>query len=107
MLAKIITAVIAVGSIYLYAMLISLFSKKIVDFKAKKLAENSIRSKAKELIENDIRVKKIYVYLRIMYLKNKHTPEVEILEQKLRTLVREKAIREEILHMVRAKVIMR
>ena len=107
MLAKVITAIIAIGSIYLYAALLSVLSKKIIDLKTKNPAEDSIRARAKNLIDNDLRVKKIYVYLRTMYLKNKTTPEVELYEQKLRAIVREKAVRQEILHMVRAKVIMK
>ena len=107
MLAKVITGIIAIGSIYLYAALLSILSKKIVDFMTKNPAEDSIRARAKNLIDNDLRVKKIYVYLRIMYLKNKTTPEVELYEQKLRAIVREKAVRQEILYMVRAKVIMK
>ena len=107
MLAKVITGIIAIGSIYLYAALLSILSKKIVDFKTKNPAEDSIRARAKNLIDNDLRVKKIYVYLRVMYLKNKTTPEVELYEQKLRAIVREKAVRQEILYMVRAKVIMK
>ena len=109
MLAKVVTAIIAIGSIYLYAALLSVLSKKIVDLKTKTKnpAEDSIRARAKNLIDNDLRVKKIYVYLRIMYLKNKTTPEVELYEQKLRAIVREKAVRQEILQMVRAKIIMK
>ena len=109
MLAKVVTAIIAIGSIYLYAALLSVLSKKIVDLKTKtkKPAEDSIRARAKNLIDNDLRVKKIYVYLRVMYLKNKTSPEVELYEQKLRAVVREKAVRQEILRMVRAKIIMK
>ena len=107
MLAKVITAIIAIGSIYLYAALLSVLSKKIIDLKTKNPTEDSIRARAKNLIDNDLRVKKIYVYLRTMYLKNKTTPEVELYEQKLRAIVREKAVRQEILHMIRAKVIMK
>ena len=111
MSVEIITCIIALAGIYLYGMLISLLIDIIGHKKStktpKKTTFDNIRLRANRVIESDPRVKKIYVTLRVMHLKNKKSNQIDLLEQQLRTLVREKAVRQEILHMVRAKVIMK
>lgn len=108
MSVQIITCIIALAGIYLYGMLISLFvdiiSHKRIDKATKNSSRDNIRRRANRLLESDPKVKKVYIALRVMHLKNKKSNQVDLLEQKLRTLVREKAVRQEILHMVRAKI---
>ena len=104
----IITCIIALAGIYLYGALISLFvdiiSRKKADKVTKNSSQDNVRRRANILLESDSRVKKIFIALRVMHLKNKKSRQIDLLEQKLRTLVREKAVRQEILHMVRAKI---
>ena len=105
---EIITCIIALAGIYLYGMLISLFidiiSHRRTGQDTKGTSQDNIRRRANRLLESDPRVKKIYVTLRVMHIKNKKSRQIDLLEQKLRTLIREKAVRQEILHMVRAKI---
>ena len=105
---EIITCIIALAGIYLYGMLISLFidiiSHRRTGQVTKGTSQDNIRRRANRLLESDPRVKKIYVTLRVMHIKNKKSRQIDLLEQKLRTLIREKAVRQEILHMVRAKI---
>ncbi len=105
---EIITCIIALAGIYLYGMLISLFvdivSHRRTGQATKGTSQDNIRRRANRLLESDPRVKKIYVTLRVMHIKNKKSRQIDLLEQKLRTLIREKAVRQEILHMVRAKI---
>ena len=107
MSVQILTFIIAIAGIYLYGTLISIFvdaiSRKRYSVKEVQ-TEDRVRQRALEVIESNPKVKKIYVALRVMHLKNKDSRQSELLEQKLRTLVREKAVRQEIIHMVRAKI---
>lgn len=71
--------------------------------KLKKHSEEVLVQKAKDLIKSDISVRKIYIAIRIQHIKSKHSKKVTLLEQRLRVLVREKALRQEILRLARRK----
>ena len=106
MMQVILACVLAIACLYLYGFSIMFLTNLIVDARHKKEGQqpaDSIKRRAQKLIKTDPRVKKIYIILRLMYLKNKKSHNIDLLEQQLRTLVREKAVRQEIIHMVRAK----
>ena len=99
---------VSLAGIYLYGILILWF----IDFLNKKtfaknndsLAQENVRQRAIDLLETDPDVKKTYIELRLLHLKNKQSSRVELLEKRLRLIVREKAVRQEILHMISAKI---
>lgn len=106
MLDGIIVGLLALGGMYIYGHSLIFISKLINDsaFKSKQQkSQQALRARARLLIESDPQVKKTYIALRVMYLKNKKSPKMTLLEQRLRSLVREKSVRHEILSMVCAK----
>ncbi len=97
---------LALLAIYLWAALIKVFSDLVFRAKTGSLKKSGsgnkrLLAKAEKLIQEDLRVKKVYVSLRVLHLKNKKSHKVELLEQQLRYLVRDKALRQEILFLVR------
>lgn len=106
MLKAVLACIMAISCIYLYGLSIMFITNLIVNAsykKEKQRSSESIRLRAQQLLETDPQIKKIYISLRLMHLKNKQSLNAVLLEQKLRTLIREKAVRQEIIHMVRAK----
>lgn len=96
----------AFAAIFVWAQLCSLILDsahrritKTIDAKVK----NKHEDKAKQLIRNNKKVRSIYFSLRLLHLKNKQTNKVSILEQQLRTAVRDKVTRQEIIQLARKK----
>lgn len=97
---------IAIGCLYLYGLLVLTVIRSVNEVTFRKYEKKTLtdlQSRAKKILETDHRVRKIYFTLRVMHLKNKNSNKINLLEQQLRNLVREKVVRQEILHMVRAK----
>lgn len=100
--------IMAFSALFLWAVTVKMFLEALLRWKFKEQKAHRTRNtrtllKAKKLIQEDPRVKKVYVALRVLYLKNKNSEKVDLLEQQLRLLVREKALRQEILFLIRAK----
>ena len=106
---KILDFLLAISIVYAWGYLsigslIFLTSLSAKAKSTKKKTENpNIAARARALLLSDTEVRKTFIALRLLHLKNKHNGKMHLLEQKMRVLVREKAVRQEIIHMVRAK----
>ena len=96
----------AFASIFVWAQLCSLILEAAHSRTIKKIdakLKNKHEDKAKQLIRDNKKVRSIYFSLRLLHLKNKQTSKVSVLEQQLRTTVRDKVIRQEIIQLARKK----